>query len=138
MVEVLNRKGGKEAHFTPKDLKLLEAMATQASVSLQRSLLVELAEKEKLLPNVQTDEKLQLRELQSLSHTTQPPARFTEASLTQALEERGIGRPSTYASIIDTILRRDYVFKKGNALVPSWTAFAVIQLMEDHFPSLVD
>ncbi|MFM7846139.1 MAG: type I DNA topoisomerase, partial [Planctomycetota bacterium] len=82
----------------------------------------ELAEKEKLLPNVQTDEKLQLRELQSLSHTTQPPARFTEASLTQALEERGIGRPSTYASIIDTILRRDYVFKKGNALVPSWTA----------------
>jgi DNA topoisomerase-1 len=98
----------------------------------------ELAEKEKLLPNVQTNEKLKLRELQSLSHTTQPPARFTEASLTQALEERGIGRPSTYASIIDTILRRDYVFKKGNALVPSWTAFAVIQLMEDHFPSLVD
>lgn len=98
----------------------------------------ELAEKEKLLPNVQSDEKLKLRELAALSHTTQPPARYTEASLTQALEERGIGRPSTYASIIDTILRRDYVFKKGNALVPSWTAFAVIQLMEDHFPSLVD
>jgi DNA topoisomerase-1 len=58
--------------------------------------------------------------------------------LTQALEERGIGRPSTYAAIIDTILRRDYVFKKGNALVPSWTAFAVIRLMEDHFASLVD
>jgi DNA topoisomerase I len=98
----------------------------------------ELAEKEKLLPNVQSDEKLKLRQLDALSHTTQPPARYTEASLTQALEERGIGRPSTYASIIDTILRRDYVFKKGNALVPSWTAFAVIQLMEDHFPSLVD
>jgi DNA topoisomerase-1 len=98
----------------------------------------ELAEKEKLLPNVKSDERLNLKQLDALSHTTQPPARYTEASLTQALEERGIGRPSTYASIIDTILRRDYVFKKGNALVPSWTAFAVIQLMEDHFPSLVD
>ncbi len=98
----------------------------------------ELAEKEKLLPAVKLQEKLLLDALESLSHTTQPPARFTEASLTQALEERGIGRPSTYAAIIDTILRRDYVFKKGNALVPSWTAFAVIRLMEDHFASLVD
>jgi DNA topoisomerase I len=98
----------------------------------------ELAEKEKLLPPVKIAEPLKLDALDCLSHTTQPPARFTEASLTQALEERGIGRPSTYASIIDTILRRDYVFKKGNALVPSWTAFAVIRLMEDHFASLVD
>jgi DNA topoisomerase-1 len=98
----------------------------------------ELAEKERLLPSVDAQERLKLNQLESLSHTTQPPARFTEASLTQALEERGIGRPSTYASIIDTILRRDYVFKKGNALVPSWTAFAVIRLMEDHFSSLVD
>jgi DNA topoisomerase-1 len=98
----------------------------------------ELAEKERLLPPVQINETLDLKKLLELSHTTQPPARFTEASLTQALEERGIGRPSTYAAIIDTILRRDYVFKKGNALVPSWTAFAVIRLMEDHFASLVD
>jgi DNA topoisomerase-1 len=98
----------------------------------------ELAEKERLLPSVQISEGLELKQLESVSHTTQPPARFTEASLTQALEERGIGRPSTYAAIIDTILRRDYVFKKGNALVPSWTAFAVIRLMEDHFTSLVD
>jgi len=98
----------------------------------------ELAEKERLLPAVNVSDALKLTALQSLSHTTQPPARFTEASLTQALEERGIGRPSTYAAIIDTILRRDYVFKKGNALVPSWTAFAVIRLMEDHFASLVD
>jgi DNA topoisomerase-1 len=98
----------------------------------------ELAEKERLLPAVKIHEGLDLKKLESLSHTTQPPARFTEASLTQALEERGIGRPSTYAAIIDTILRRDYVFKKGNALVPSWTAFAVIRLMEDHFASLVD
>jgi len=98
----------------------------------------ELAEKEKLLPSMLPKDRLQPRELQVASHTTQPPARFTEASLTGALEERGIGRPSTYASIIETILRRDYVFKKGNALVPSWTAFAVIRLMEEHFSSLVD
>lgn len=98
----------------------------------------ELAEKERLLPVMKPQDPLDVEKLESLSHTTQPPARFTEASLTQALEERGIGRPSTYASIIDTILRRDYVFKKGNALVPSWTAFAVIRLMEEHFSSLVD
>jgi DNA topoisomerase-1 len=98
----------------------------------------ELAEKERLLPPAKVSDALTLKELECLSHTTQPPARFTEASLTQGLEERGIGRPSTYAAIIDTILRRDYVFKKGNALVPSWTAFAVIRLMEDHFASLVD
>ena len=71
-------------------------------------------------------------------HTTQPPARFTEASLTQALEERGIGRPSTYASIIETILNREYVFKKGSALVPSWMAFSVAKLMSEHLPRLVD
>ena len=98
----------------------------------------ELAEKERLLPDVKPNDPLSVLALDSISHTTQPPARFTEASLTQGLEERGIGRPSTYASIIDTILRRDYVFKKGNALVPSWTAFAVIRLMEEHFTSLVD
>ena len=98
----------------------------------------ELAEKERLLPDVKASDPLKALSLDSVSHTTQPPSRFTEASLTQGLEERGIGRPSTYASIIDTILKRDYVFKKGNALVPSWTAFAVIRLLEEHFSSLVD
>ena len=80
------------------------------------------------------------RQLQSKSHTTQPPNRYSEASLTRALEEMGIGRPSTYASIIDTILARDYVFKwkRGNVLVPTWTAFAVSQLLEAHLPDLVD
>ena len=71
-------------------------------------------------------------------HTTQPPARYTEASLVKELEERGIGRPSTYAVVIDTLLRRDYVWKKGNALVPSWTAFAKLQLLERHFARLID
>ena len=78
--------------------------------------------------------------MQSKSHTTQPPNRYSEASLTRALEEMGIGRPSTYASIIDTILARDYVFKakRGNVLVPTWTAFAVSQLLEAHLPDLVN
>ena len=63
-------------------------------------------------------------------HTTQPPSRYSEAALTKALEERGIGRPSTYASIIDTIQNRNYAFKKGGALVPTWVAFSVVQLLE--------
>ncbi|MFZ2177428.1 MAG: type I DNA topoisomerase [Rhodococcus sp. (in: high G+C Gram-positive bacteria)] len=71
-------------------------------------------------------------------HTTNPPARYTEASLIKTLEELGIGRPSTYASIIKTILDRGYVYKRGSALVPSWVAFAVIGLLEMHFGRLVD
>ena len=72
-------------------------------------------------------------------HSTQPPARYTEASLVKELEDRAIGRPSTYASIINTITNeRGYVWKKGNALVPSWTAFAKTQLLERYFPHLVD
>ena len=71
------------------------------------------------------------------SHTTQPPNRYSEAALTRALEEMGIGRPSTYASIIDTILARDYVFKlkRDNVLVPTWTAFAVSQLLKPTCPN---
>ncbi len=98
----------------------------------------DLAENERLLPSVTVGERVHCRELESKSHTTQPPARFSEASLTRALEELGIGRPSTYASIIDTILAREYVFKKGGALVPTWIAFAVAQLLEAHLPNLVD
>ncbi len=97
-----------------------------------------LAEQETILPAMSEKESLTLNQLKSLSHSTQPPARFTEASLTRTLEELGIGRPSTYASIIDTIQEREYVYKKGSALVPSWTAFAVIRLLEDHLGSLVN
>ncbi|MEQ8843028.1 MAG: type I DNA topoisomerase [Acidimicrobiales bacterium] len=71
-------------------------------------------------------------------HETQPPSRFTEASLVKRLEELGVGRPSTYASIIETIQNRGYVWKKGSALVPSFTAFSVVNVMEGHFPNLVD
>ncbi len=98
----------------------------------------ELADKETLLPAVRVQDPVTCDELESKDHTTQPPARFTEASLTQALEERGIGRPSTYASIIETIQKRGYVFKRGSALVPTWMAFSVSKLLMEHLPSLVD
>ncbi len=98
----------------------------------------ELADREKILPAVEVDEELTCVDLSPKEHTTQPPARFNEATLTKSLEELGIGRPSTYASIIETILARDYVYKKGNALVPTWTAMAVAKLMTSHLPSLVD
>jgi DNA topoisomerase-1 len=93
---------------------------------------------EKRLPELVERQHLAERGLEAAGHTTQPPARYTEASLVKALEERGIGRPSTYASIMQTIQDRGYVFKKGQALVPSFLAFAVIGLMEQHFPRLVD
>ncbi len=77
-------------------------------------------------------------DLEPGSHATQPPARYTEASLVKAMEELGVGRPSTYASVIATILDRGYVWKKGTALVPSFTAFAVVGLLERYFADLVD
>ncbi len=98
----------------------------------------ELADKETILPSLTTGESLACHELEAKGHSTQPPARFNEATLTKTLEDLGIGRPSTYATIIETILARDYVFKKGNALVPTWTAFAVSQLLEAHLPDLVN
>jgi len=98
----------------------------------------ELADRETLLPAVAVGERLTCVELEPKGHTTQPPTRYSEAALTRKLEEEGIGRPSTYASIIDTILARNYVFKRGSALVPTWVAFAVCRLMEVHLPELVD
>ncbi len=98
----------------------------------------ELADRETLLPLVHPGDPVACEDLASVSHATQPPARYSEASLTRKLEEMGIGRPSTYASIIDTIQKREYVFKKGNALVPSWVAFSVTRLLEEHLAALVD
>ena len=97
-----------------------------------------LADKETLLPAVRKGEAVEARDLKAEEHRTSPPARLTEATLVKALEESGIGRPSTYASIIDTIQRREYTFKKGTALVPSFTAFAVVSLMEEHLTHLID
>jgi DNA topoisomerase-1 len=98
----------------------------------------DLGDRDVVLPPLAEGDALACRELSAAGHTTQPPARYTEASLVKELEERGIGRPSTYASVIETLLRRDYVWKKGSALVPSWTAFAKVQLLEQHFPHLID
>jgi DNA topoisomerase-1 len=95
-------------------------------------------EEERPLPHLKPGDELQALELEPEGHATSPPARYTEASLVQALEERGIGRPSTYASILGTILDRGYVFKRGTALVPSFLAFAVTGLLEQHFTRLVD
>jgi DNA topoisomerase I len=95
-------------------------------------------DEERLLPALTVGQELSASALEAVGHETSPPARYTEASLVKALEERGIGRPSTYASIMGTILDRGYVFKKGTALVPTFLAFAVIQLLERHFDRLVD
>jgi len=93
---------------------------------------------ERRLPPLQVGEKVETTSLQPDGHSTSPPARYTEASLVKALEDRGIGRPSTYASIMGTILDRGYVFKKGTALVPTFLAFSVTKLLEKHFARLVD
>ncbi|CAN5705527.1 type I DNA topoisomerase [soil metagenome] len=98
----------------------------------------ELEDTERILPDLTEGQPLAIDALEPKGHETQPPARFTEASLVRRLEELGVGRPSTYASIIGTIQDRGYVWKKGSALVPSFTAFAVITLLEEHFPDLVD
>ncbi|WP_261554499.1 type I DNA topoisomerase [Frankia tisae] len=98
----------------------------------------ELEDRERRLPDVREGDPLEVRSLTPRGHATSPPARFTEASLVKTLEELGIGRPSTYASIIGTIQDRGYVWKKGSALVPSFIAFAVVGLLEDHFGRLVD
>ncbi|MFE8989543.1 type I DNA topoisomerase [Streptomyces collinus] len=98
----------------------------------------ELDDRERRLPQVSEGDALSAQEITVDGHATKPPARYTEASLVKELEEREIGRPSTYASIIGTILDRGYVFKKGTALVPSFLSFAVVNLLEKHFGRLVD
>jgi DNA topoisomerase-1 len=94
--------------------------------------------KEALLPPLAAGDTVPVESLTPSGHTTTPPARYTEASLVKRLEELEIGRPSTWASIIQTIQDRGYVWKKGQALVPTWTAFAVVGLLEQHFGNLVD
>ena len=93
---------------------------------------------DRILPAVTEGEAVATDALTPEGHTTKPPARLTEASLIREMEARGIGRPSTYASIIDTILQREYCFKKGSALVPTFTAFSVIKLLDSHLGYLID
>ena len=98
----------------------------------------ELADREVHLPPMAEGDPASLSAVDPGGHTTQPPARYTEASLVKAMEDIGVGRPSTYASIVSTILDRGYVWKKGSAMVPSLTAFGVVGLLEQHFADLVD
>src|SRR5262249_29654972 len=93
---------------------------------------------ERRLPNLAEGDSVELRALEPQGHETSPPARYTEATLVRTLEELGIGRPSTYASILGTILDRGYVFKRGTALVPAFLAFSVVGLLEKHCSRLVD
>jgi DNA topoisomerase-1 len=95
-------------------------------------------DEERRLPNLSEGDSVELRALEPQGHETSPPARYTEATLVRTLEELGIGRPSTYASILGTILDRGYVFKRGTALVPAFLAFSVVALLEQHFGRLVD
>ena len=95
-------------------------------------------EQERQLPSLAEGDTTTASALEAKGHDTSPPARYTEASLVRRLEELGVGRPSTYASIMETIQNRGYVWKKGSAMVPAFTAFATVGLMEGHFPNLVD
>ncbi len=97
-----------------------------------------LEEREVILPALKVGDEVELKNLDVTEHETKPPARYTEATLVQTLEKEGIGRPSTYASIISTIIDRGYVRRVGNALIPTFTAFAVTKLLKKHFPELID
>ncbi|MDJ1168982.1 type I DNA topoisomerase [Roseofilum sp. BLCC_M154] len=97
-----------------------------------------LENQEVILPELKTGDHPDCKQLEAIGHQTQPPARYTEASLVKTLEKEGVGRPSTYASIIDTIIGKGYAQMINKALVPSFTAFAVTNLLEQHFPDLVD
>lgn len=98
----------------------------------------ELAEQERILPKLAQGEALDTKSLEALEHFTQPPPRYTEGSLIKELERLGIGRPSTWATIVDVVLSRDYAFKKGTALVPTFLAQALTALMENNFKVLMD
>ncbi|MEH2262876.1 type I DNA topoisomerase [Nostoc sp.] len=97
-----------------------------------------LEDQEVILPNLKVGDRPDCTELEAVGHETQPPARYTEASLVKTLESEGIGRPSTYASIIGTIIDKGYAHLVSNALIPTFTAFAVTDLLEKHFPDIVD
>ncbi|MCG8557051.1 MAG: type I DNA topoisomerase [Proteobacteria bacterium] len=129
---------GERAEFAASGLTITFPGFLRAYVEGSDDPAAELENRERPLPAVEQEQVLKLAELNPGGHETQPPARFTEASLVRRLEELGVGRPSTYASIISTIQDRGYVWKKASALVPSFKAFAVVSLLEQHFGHLVD
>jgi DNA topoisomerase-1 len=131
-------EAGREAEFSASGKVIQFPGYLRAYVEGEDDPEAELADREVHLPPVAEGDPVRVDDLEAGSHATQPPARYTEASLVKAMEELGVGRPSTYASVIATILDRGYVWKKGTALVPSFTAFAVVGLLERYFSDLVD
>jgi DNA topoisomerase I len=129
---------GREAEFAASGRVISFPGFLRAYVEGEDDPEAELADREVVLPQLAAGDVVQGENFEAGDHTTQPPARYTEASLVKAMEELGVGRPSTYASVIATILDRGYVWKKGTALVPSFTAFAVVGLLERYFTNLVD
>jgi DNA topoisomerase-1 len=129
---------GQEAVFAASGRTITFAGFLRAYVEGADDPEAELEDREVRLPTLEQGESVACVGLEPADHFTQPPPRYTEAALVAELENRGIGRPSTYASVIQTIQERGYVWKKGSALVPSWTAFAVVRLLEEHFGHLVD
>jgi DNA topoisomerase-1 len=127
-----------DATFTANGLQIVFPGYLRAYVEGSDDPQAALDDRETVLPPLKEGETLRLESLERTDHETKPPARYTEASLVQKMEKEGIGRPSTYASTIATIIDRGYVSKAGNALVPTFTAFAVNDLLEKHFPELVD
>ncbi|HEX5739993.1 MAG TPA: topoisomerase C-terminal repeat-containing protein, partial [Pilimelia sp.] len=129
---------GEEADFGATGKTITEPGFLRAYVESSDDENAEAEDAERRLPRLAKDQPLTADALTAVGHTTSPPARYTEASLVKALEERGIGRPSTYESIMRTIQDRGYVMKRGQALIPSFTAFAVVGLLEGYYPRLVD
>ena len=129
---------GEDVEFSARGKVIVFAGFLRAYVEGADDPDAELEDSEVQLPPLAVGDTVRAVELQPKGHSTKPPDRFTEASLVKRLEELGVGRPSTYASIIGTIQDRGYVFKKGTALIPTWTAFAVVGLLERHFSTLVD
>ncbi|GAA2759981.1 type I DNA topoisomerase [Actinopolymorpha rutila] len=129
---------GRDAEFTASGKVITFHGFLKAYVEGVDDATTETDSAERRLPDVVEGDTMVATRIDADGHETKPPARYTEATLVRELEEREIGRPSTYASILGTILGRGYIYKKGQALVPTWVAFAVVRLLEEHFAHLVD
>ncbi len=130
--------GVDDARFKATGKTILFAGFLRAYVEGSDDPEADLAEQEKILPPLAEGEKLKIESLDAIERSTQPPARYTEGSLIKELERLGIGRPSTWATIVELVLNREYAFKKGTALVPTFTALAVVNLLEKNFEQLLD
>jgi len=137
-VEVGTKSDGRDLVFSASGRQITFPGFLRAYVEGSDDPEAELDQRESILPPLKEGQSAELRDAKSLQHFTMPPARYTEASLVGKLESESVGRPSTYASIISTIQDRGYVFKRGNELVPTFTAFAVTELLENNFEELVD